>query len=189
LDTYKTEIKNFTSCSLDGLERFKGQRVKVGVFVSAANHKINKQGNGWGVFTLQDFVSSIDLNLFKEDYQKHKHLFEVGSTLYITANYQQRWNSDEFELKIQDVKQLAGIADTLTEAITIILPLENLTSQLIDDLDALCKNRKGKHKLKIAVIDKVNQITLPLTSKDRKVHADNDFLMDLGKMGLECKLS
>ena len=70
LDDYKMEVDNFTTCSLDRIEEFKGQKVNIAAIVTTANHRISKKGTGWGLFTIQDYNDLLEFPLFSEDYAK-----------------------------------------------------------------------------------------------------------------------
>jgi len=184
LDDYRIEVQNFTSCSLDRIEKFKGQTVKIAAIVTTANHRISRKGTGWGLFTIQDYNTSLEFPLFSEDYQKFKHLLEVGEVLYIEGFLQKRYNSEEYQLKLQKVNQLASIGEKLTQSITLKLPIDRLSDELVESIDQLCKNHKGKHKLKMTLLDRTNEISMSMVSKVRKVRADNDFIKALDKLGV-----
>jgi len=189
LDDYRIEVQNFVTCSLDKIDNFKGQNVNVAGIITSAQHRVNKKGNGWGLFILQDYNNSIEFPLFTEDYQKFKHLLEVGAVLYIKGNMQKRWNSEEFQLKLKEVRQLDSIGTEMTESITIKLPLERINKELVDDIDNLCATHKGKHKLKMVFIDKANKVSLDLLAPDTLVNADSDFIGELDRIGLRYKVN
>jgi DNA polymerase-3 subunit alpha len=189
LDDYKMEVTSFTTCSLDSLENFKGQKVKIAGFVINADHRISAKGTGWGRFTIQDYKSSLEIVLFNEDYQKFKHLFEAGSALFLSGNYEKRWNAEEFQFRPTEIKQLASIGDSMTESILLRIYLDNLRDVTIAGLDALCNLHVGRHTLKITFIDKVNRLTLSTIAKERKVNASNEFIVGLERLGIDYKLN
>ena len=39
----------------------------------------------------------MEFPLFSEDYQKYKHLFEVGQALYIHGTFQKKWSGDDYQ--------------------------------------------------------------------------------------------
>jgi len=55
-------------------------------------------------------------------------------------------------------------------------------------LEKLCKEYKGKHKLKFSLLDKAHQTKLHLVSGEKKVNIDNSFVKELEKLGVEYKL-
>jgi DNA polymerase III alpha subunit len=189
LDDYKMEIQHFTTCSLDRLDTFKNQKIKIAGFVTKADHRISQRGTGWGRFTIQDYSASLEITLFSNDYASFKHMFDEGNSLYITGTYRQRFNSDEFEFKIEKVELLESVAASLVESVTIQVPIELLNEKLVHEIEKLCKERKGRHQLKVKLIDRANQHALAFSSGARKVNADADFVMEMEKLGVECRLN
>jgi DNA polymerase III subunit alpha len=189
LDDYQMEIDNFTTCSLDRIEQFKGQKINIAAIVTSAQHRMSQKGTGWGSFTIQDFNDSLEFPLFSEDYKKYKHLFEPGEVLYITANYQQRYNSEEYQLKIMEVRQLDSIGREMTNSILLKFPVTDLTDDLIQDLDRLCKKSKGPHKLKMLLMDPASQNKLKFEAQERKVKVDSAFLKELDRRGIFYKVN
>lgn len=192
LDDYRMEIKSFTTTSLENLTQYQGraERVKIAGFVISADHRVSQKGTGWGRFIIQDFNSTLEITMFSEDYQKFKYLFEVGSALFIVGSWEKRWNSDEWNFKVHEVKQLAGIGETMSSAITIKLPTDNITNDFIEQLEELCIQYKGKHDFKLVLLDYNNKNSLSFVSSKRKVNAaDSDFITGLEKLGLEWKVS
>lgn len=189
LDDYRMEIENFTTCGLDRIEAFKGQKVKIAGIITQAQHRVNKKGNGWGLFTIQDYNGSLEFPLFTEKYLKFKHLLENGAVLYFIGKLEKRWNSEEFQFNPDDIKQLDGIGSQMTESVTLNVPVEIISNELIDHIDALCKNRKGKHKLKMTLVDNQNQLSLNLIANGQKVNADSEFIEELERLGVSYKLN
>lgn len=190
LDDYKMEIENFTTCGLEEIENHKSKpSVNVAGMITVARHLVSKNGNGWGIFELRDFNGSLELKLFGEDYQKFKHLLEMGKALYVKGGFQKSWRGDGLEFKVREINLLEGIGTSLTQSITLKLPLDRIDQNLIDQIDQLCKERKGKHKLKMIVLDRTNRISLSMVAKERLVLADNDFIAELDKVGVAYKLN
>jgi DNA polymerase III subunit alpha len=188
LDDFKMEV-GFASVTLDRIQEFKNQKVKIAAFVTSANHRISKKGTGFGSFTLQDYTGSYEFSMFTEDYAKFRYLLEPGASVFIDGDMKQRWNSEEQELKIKEVRQLANIGESMTESITLMIPIEQISHQLIEDLDMLCLSHKGKHKLKIQFLDAQNRQTLHLFAADKKITVDSAFIAAVESQGLKYRLN
>lgn len=93
------------------------------------------------------------------------------------------------EFKIKEISLLEGVASDKTDAITIKIPLSKVEPELIDSIDKLCKTHKGKHRLRIQLLDYNNKISLKMLSADRKVLADNEFIQELARLKLDYKLN
>ena len=186
LDDYKIEIENFISCELADVERqMHRPSFNLAGMVTLARHMISKNGNGWGIFGISDYTSTLEFKLFGEDYQRFKHLLEMGKALFLVGGFQKGWRGDEMEFKVKDLSLLEGVAESMTESITLKLHLEAITPETIEQLDTLCKRHRGKHRLRMEVIDIPRRLKLKLMAKERKVLADNEFIAELDKMGVE----
>ena len=186
LDDYRIEIDNFISCELSEVEKqMHRPSFNLAGMVTLARHMISKNGNGWGIFAISDYTSTLEFKLFGDDYQRFKHLLEMGKALFMVGGFQKGWRGDEMEFKVKELRLLEGIAENMTESITIKLHLETITPETIDQLDTLCKRHRGKHRLRMEVIDIPRRLKLKLMAKERKVQADNEFIAELDKMGVE----
>ena len=153
-------------------------------FVTGANHRISKKGTGYGYFTLQDYNGMLEFPLFSEDYQKFKHLLEEGQGVFIQGSYQKRWSGEEYQLKLSKVELLESVADKLTSSITLKIPLDQISKELVDGIDLACQTHKGRHKLKVHFFDRETKTKLHLIAKERKVNATNDLIRELERLGV-----
>jgi len=76
----------------------------------------------------------------------------------------------------------------MTKGIRLTLPLERLTPEVVNNLDQLCEKHKGPHYLRMVLLDRQNRIKLPLAARGRKVKADNDFVQELSRLGVDYKI-
>ena len=190
LDDYRLEVENFMTCPLNKAENhIHNGSIKLGGILTKAIHRISKNGNGWGIFEMSDFDGSLEFKLFGEDYLNFKNLLEEGKALYVKAKFQKSWRGEEMELKVQEVRLLEGVAENLTESITLKLPLERISPEVIQELDTICDQYAGKHRLRMEIIDPVQRLKVPMIARERMVNADNDFIRELDRIGLEFYLN
>jgi DNA polymerase III subunit alpha len=185
LDEFRYEWENFAS-PLDKLENYRNRKVNVAGFVIKAEHRISQRGTGWGRFTIQDYTESLEITMFSETYAKFKTFFEEGTSVYVEGEYKQRYNSDEFEFRVNNVRLLEAIGAEKTSSVTLQIPVELLTAELIDRIEKLCAAHKGKHLLKMELIDRQNKEKMAFTSAGKKVNVGNEFLAAMELLGVEC---
>jgi DNA polymerase III subunit alpha len=188
LDDYKLEV-GFANTTLDKIQGVRNQKIKIAAFVVSVNHRISKKGTGFGSFVIQDYEGSYEFALFTDDYARFSPILQPGISVFIEGSMKQRWNSEEFELKISDVRQLGSVAEQLTEGITLMIPIEQISHQMIEDLEMLTKTHKGKHKFRIHFLDATNKQTLHLFAPEKKVNVDSDFIKAIEMQGLKYKLN
>jgi DNA polymerase-3 subunit alpha len=155
-------------------------------FVLKAEHRISQKGTGWGRFTIQDYTGSLEITMFSESYAKFKSFFEEGTSVYVEGEYKQRYNSDEMEFRVQNVRLLETVGEEKTSSITLRIPVETVTADLIDRIEKLCVAHKGKHLLRMELIDYQNKDKMTFTSFMRKVTVGNEFIQAMETLGLEC---
>lgn len=189
LDTYRIEVLHFTTCALSRLEEFRERRVRVAGIVTRAQHRINQRGAGYGFFTIQDYESEMEIQLFKDTYMKFKHLFEEGQMLMIEGNYQKRYNGEEYMLQVDKVQQLEEASQQLIQSITLMITASALTESSLEELIGICHNRQGPHKLKVTLADPEAKISWPLVSENGGIQVEAALLHQLDKLGIGYKLN
>ncbi len=190
LDGYKMEIDNYVTCSLAELnpQKYGRSTVKIAGMIVGARHLVSKNGNGWGIFELGDYDETIEFKLFGEDYLKFKHVLNHGTALFLTATFQKKWQSDDLELKISEIKLLEGVGEALTSAIVLKMPLEELTEAKVVQLDDLCQRFQGDAKLRMVFYDREDDSKLKMFSLKRTVQPDTDFVKEIERMGIKYRL-
>jgi DNA polymerase-3 subunit alpha len=104
----------------------------------------------------------------------------------VEGEYKQRYNSDEFEFKVNNVRLLETIGEEKTSSVTLRIPVENVTEALIQQIEKLCAAHKGKQTLRMELIDRQNKEKMAFTSLAKKVTVGNEFLAALELLGVEC---
>jgi DNA polymerase-3 subunit alpha len=190
LDDFRMQVKVLEKYSLDKMENFKGQKVKLAAFVTAVNERISKKGTPWGAITIQDYKSSTEFTLFNDDYARHAPILKPGTSVYIEAEYKIRYNSTEYELKINQVKLLDSVSvDNLVNNLTIMIPLERITQDFIDTMTLFCSKFKGKSKLKVQIQDATSNLHLKLYSLDKSIKIDTALLKYMDSEGWQYSLN
>ncbi len=189
LDDYRLEIEHFTNCPLDLVTSYKDKHLKLAGIVTSADHRVSQKGTGWGIFNVQDFRGSLEVKLFNEDYKKYRDIFEVGTALFIEGFYQLGWRGQDHEFRITSARMLASIGEELTKSITVKISIDQLDQFLLDGLDKICDQHKGRHKLRLQVYDREDDFILGLISKSTKVNAAGGLIEELDILGVKYKLN
>jgi DNA polymerase-3 subunit alpha len=93
------------------------------------------------------------------------------------------------EFKPKEMRLLEGIGESLTTAITLKMALDALTPELVEQLDELCRNSGGPHRLRVEITDRQRQLRLQMAARERKVLANNDFVAALDRLGIAYSLN
>ena len=142
----------------------------------------------FGIFTIQDYRGEFEVKLFKEDYHKHKHLFEPGQCLLITAiNAKNHWNN-QHRFQVIDVCLLSTAGEQFTKGINVHIPVERLTLEMIESLEKACKEHKGQHPLGLTIYDPESRSMLRTQVQKFKVQVDNSFIHLMDELGLSYRV-
>ncbi len=190
LDGYRLMMENYITCSLEEIDnhQHRSSGIKLAGMITGARHMVSKNGNGWGIFTLSDFDGTLEFKLFSGDYEKYRHLLLDGKALFLTGGFQKSWRDDSKEFKVTGLELLEGKGSDLTESIELVLPLHKVTPQLVEDLDNLCRKHRGEHRLRVVFIDQHAKLKLSTASKERRVHADDEFVKQLERLDVEYRV-
>ena len=130
LDDYKVILENICNLHMEqisDLNAYANQEVSLGGIVTNVRKGISKNGKPYGILTIEDYSGTGEVALFGENFSQWNGYAEVGNSLYINGRVQQRFrDSNQFELRIGQIRHLATVKDSLIESITITLKIDSL---------------------------------------------------------------
>ncbi len=193
LEDFKMELEHICNAqvadmkeNLESLQR-KGT-VRLGGIVTASRTGIDKNGNPYGGFTLEDYSGTHEFMLFRNNFVEFGKFMIKDSYLFIQGIVQERgadWKFKketatprELEFKITKISFLSEVRDTMVEKLTIVLPLEKITEELVTELIAQStQNKGGKVNLRFCVSDDTGSAnrSLNLLSKKTQISVNKDF--------------
>ncbi|NDV43139.1 DNA polymerase III subunit alpha [Flagellimonas sediminis] len=188
LDDFKKEITAFCNADVSAfsnLEAHVNRELSVAGVITDVQHRVSKNGKGWGLFTLEDYNESYEFRIFGEEYLKFRHFLMINSFVYIKALVREGWvNRDtgkkgEPRLQFNDFKQLQDVMDAFAKKLTIKLDLDRLQEQRIKALKDTLKLFKGEHPLNFEIYEMEEEIKLKLSSRKQKVKINSELLSEL----------
>jgi DNA polymerase-3 subunit alpha len=95
----------------------------------------------------------------------------------------------DWEFKVTSISLLAELRDKLTKCITIQVPIEEVSDELMVKLDYILNENKENSetqncKLNFEVYDREQNLKLELPSKSLKINPNNQFLEQLTKLNV-----
>ena len=188
LDDYKEELASFANCSVEQIPFKPDRKLKFGALVVSPDIRLNRKGVEFARFQLQDFSGNVDVALYKEDFQKHKHLVSDGQVVFVEGKFEKRWSNADYEFRIHNMRQMDAVGHDLTEAIQVFVPLEEINPKMIASIKTLATENKGPHKLKITILDKEEKLSLDTIATKKNVLVGEKLLNEIKEIGLEYKL-
>ncbi len=184
LNQFKFEmdfLANTTINQLTDLEKLRGREVKIGGILSDVQHRTSKKGNPFGQFVLEDFGDNYTFYLFSKDYLKFKPMLEKGWFLYISGTVQNRWNSEELELKIHNIEHLSEIRDKMTKGLELNVRLQDVNSVIVDEIERIAGLFPGKCILKLSLsgVHDDRAINLEMLSRKFTINPSDELIKEL----------
>ena len=184
LDDYKIQIEAFCNAAVGDLKNLYPLRNKEIAFagiITGASHKYTKTGKPYGSFVVEDYSDSHQLFLFAEDYLKMKHFLEDQQYVFIRARVQEnRFNPKQLEVKVKSMTLLSELEDTMMKNLTLVLPVSEISRDMVDAIVDFSRRHKGKTRLKISLSDQLENNTVEMLSRKVKVEPIG-FLRDMLK--------
>ncbi len=185
LDAYKLDMETFANCTLDKVTQGKDKALTIAGIVVSVDTRVDKNGNKFARFVLEDFTGTLDLVVFNEDYIKFNQYLEAGKMLYIKGNYQVRFrNSENYEFKIKSIQLLSTVRETEARFVHVKLSMYKVDERLIEQINKVCLAHPGKCQFKMTLTDEEENTFVNLKSLDLKVDSANEFIDALNELDL-----
>ena len=173
LDIYRMEIDAYCTCPLDKLEDQKGKDVNIAGLISGVVFRTTKSGQPMVSFNVEDYDSSLNLALFRDDFTKFGPLInpknyhnEQVPPMFIRGKMELRYGTqDQWELKIKHMEQLANVADKLSKGVRVKLDLRTVTGPMIDRLQEAIEHARGSKRLEIQFVEPHERLAVDMFSR------------------------
>ena len=180
LDDFSLIIKHYCTCSLGDLAdlpSMNGRDFVAAGMVTSVMHLTTKTGKPYGRFTIEDYNGSHEFVLFSKDYENFRRFLFEGYYLLIKGKVAPRiYNPNELETRITSIMMLAEAQETLMKEVTVSVPVDELTEELVGRLSAAAKENRGQVILRFKVYDPAAEVAVKLYSKRVKVALTGDLI-------------
>ena len=192
LDDFSVIIRHYCNCSLgdlSDLSSMNGRDFMVAGMVTSVMHLTTKTGKPYGRFTIEDYNGSHEFVLFSKEYENFRRYMFEGYYLFIRGKVGPRiYNPSELEAKITSMMMLSEAQETLMKEVTVMVPVNDLTEELIGKLSCTVKDNRGKVMLRVKVYDPAADVAVNLYSKSVKVDMTGDMVRFLEDYALQYTL-
>ncbi len=186
-------LKNF-------IEQYRNTPMHLGGIVTSAEEAVSSRGFPYGKYTIEDYSGSYQLALFGDSYKANASMLKQDMYVYITASLQQRgagrqWYKEknideaEWEMNVQNVDVLSNAQQRGISTLTLRIPIEQLDSEMIEDIQTVTAKHSGDIRLRIVIFDESKRNTISFTSQNRSVRIDRELYHWLRLQQLEGKLT
>lgn len=185
LDHYKFEFKHYDMTPLQEFNEVKdsgatginiNKSYRLLCLVTQANHRVSKQGNKFGAFTVEDYTGKTEIMLWGDDYVRFQTYLQLGQALLICGNFKLRYNKTEYEFKVTSISLAENIKRMLTKQLQLECDPRILEKTTIGFLEKNMKSNPGKATLRVIVSEPKNNWKVNLTTMDNGFEMNNDMI-------------
>jgi len=198
LDDFKVEMKTFCNAEValfNDLETYVNRELTFGGVVTDVQHRVSKQGKGWALFTIEDYLESHEFRIFGEEYLKFRHFLMISNFVYVRAFVREGWvNRDtgkksDPRIQFNNFQLLHDVMDTYAKKLSISLNINDLKEEKIQTLKALLQMHPGTNNLHFVIYDNEEKIKLNMSSRKQKVKISQELLNELENEAVHFKLN
>ena len=124
------------------------EEVTVGGIVTNVRTGESKNGKMYGIAKMEDFAGNGEIPLFGNDWVAYRNYFVEGTSLFIRLKVEpSRYRPGTYNTIVKSVELLAEVKDKAIQKITFDVPLDKLTSTMVEDLAEIVKENPGDAEL------------------------------------------
>tara|TARA_R110001592_G_scaffold237306_13_gene496455 strand:+ start:30306 stop:34580 length:4275 start_codon:yes stop_codon:yes gene_type:complete len=191
LDIYKYEISHFCNANtqhLKNLDDVVGKTLNIGGTITAVSERIDKKGNPFGRFALEDYHGAHEFMLFGEDYLKQKNKLVEGAMMMVTILVTSNPFFDRKEAKIQRMLLMNELLNSQCKNLQIMIPADKVDEIFIEKVKDILLEGQGSVGLKFTISDS-NGVLSNLKSNRKNYSVTGEKLTKLESIpGLTFKL-
>ena len=180
LDQFKMEIDQFCSQSLADLAdltNLNGKDISFAGMITEVRTGETKNGKPYGAVTIEDYTASHRLMFFGDNWVKNSNYYQKDYALYFKAKVQPRqYGNNEIEINVKTVTMLANVREEMVKSISIVVPVQLITDELIVELKNHTDNTKGKVELKFKLVDKSENMSVDLYSRTMRIDLTEELI-------------
>ncbi len=148
LDEYAIILDYVCNTKLSQLENkeelAKMEEVTIGGIVTNVRTGESKNGKIYGIVKIEDYAGSGEIPLWSTDWVTYRNFFTEGASLFIKLKVEpSKYRPDLYNTNIKSVELMSEVKDKAIQKITFDVPLDKLTSTMVEDLAEIVKENPG----------------------------------------------
>jgi DNA polymerase-3 subunit alpha len=178
LEKYQDKLLDFHALSTSDIADMKSSTGKgetlVGGILKGIRVAKSKKGDLYAQGQLEDMNGSVDLLVFAEAFRRLGERVKLTVPVLVKAGVRVEEGSNP-KLLVDDITPLEEAQPKLPTHLRIKVPLESASSATIDDLQALCRERKGEARV-LFDLERKGDFTVVMEAEGYNVLPDRAFI-------------
>jgi DNA polymerase-3 subunit alpha len=154
--------------------------------VTASREGTTKTGKPFSSLTLTDYTDSKEFMFFGQDYVNFSRYCKTGLFVLIRGNIQKGFRGDQLEFKITNIELLSEVRKNYVKSITLNMPVTGLTHDMVEKLEKMSLNNKGRILLRFNIYDPESNMNIQMFSRNIKIELTDEMI---GFLRNELKMS
>ena len=187
LDDFKYAMKFFCNTSLESLKNLNtsvGKTYSVGGIINNVQHRVAKNGKGWGSFVLEGYDESFEFRIFGNEYLKFRHFLIQNNFIYLKLSIKEGWMNKETgklgdpRAEITEVKQLQDILQENAKKLVLLLNIKEISTEFITKLNNIFDSYKGNDQVVFEIMEIEKSIQTVLVETEEKESEGEELVFD-----------
>ncbi|MDD5149502.1 MAG: DNA polymerase III subunit alpha [Flavobacterium sp.] len=162
LDDFRFEMDYFCNSKLESLKNLElhvNKNLTFGGIINNVQHRVAKNGKGWGMFTLEGYDESYEFRIFGEEYLKFRHFLIQNNFTFMKVMVKEGWADKETGKKGEPrlqfilVQYLQDVLPSFAKKLIIHLNIKDLQTDLIHKLSSVLLANKGENQVSFEVME------------------------------------
>ena len=198
LDDFKTEMKTFCNATIavfNTLKPYVNKQLVFGGVVTSVQHRVSKQGKGWGKFAVEDYTDSYEFRIFGEEYLKFRHFLMQNNFVFVKTFIRDGWvkkdtgKKSDPRIQFNSFQLLHDVLENYAKKLSIQVNIDQLEEDEIKALKEILQIHHGNQTLNFLIYDTKEKIKLHMPSKRQKVKVSQELLDKLQEQKFMYKLN
>jgi DNA polymerase-3 subunit alpha len=162
LDDFRFEMDYFCNSKLESLKNLElhvNKNLTFGGIINNVQHRVAKNGKGWGMFSLEGYDESYEFRIFGEEYLKFRHFLIQNNFTFMKVLVKEGWADKETgkkgepRLQFMMIQYLQDVLPSFAKKLIIHLNIKDLQTDLIHKLSSVLQANKGENQVTFEVME------------------------------------
>jgi DNA polymerase-3 subunit alpha len=155
-------MKYFCNARLEALksmDQYVGKNLTFGGIITNVQHRVAKNGKGWGTFVLEGYDESYEFKIFGEEYLKFRHFFIQNNFTFMKVLIKEGWVNQDTGKKTDPrmqfvlVQYLQDVLSTFAKKLILLLNIKDIETEFIHKLNRLFQDYKGDNTVSFEIME------------------------------------
>ncbi len=178
LEKYRDKLLDFGARTIEDVSAMKLSTGKdellIGGVISGVRVQKSKRGELYAQGTLEDITGKLDFVVFSEPYRRLAEKLKLTVPVLLRAGLRVEEGASN-KLTVGEITPLDEAQPKLPRSLRIRIPLESAGAATVDDLHALCSERRGDARV-LFDVERTGDFMVVMEAERYNVHPDRAFI-------------